>query len=121
MPADDRDAILRRRARFVAAALASAGVVGPAAQGCAKKDVSPPATSVQVAEPDAEAPEDEAGAVPSEQPDADLPAGEGEDAGAPPPPIPGPCLSPPAPDPGPGPQVCLEVPQACLSAPEDTG
>ncbi len=122
MGGDDRDTILKRRAHFVAAALASAGVVGSVSPSCAKKDPpASPVTSVHVAEagaesiePDAEAPPVE----PTELPDAganseaagqELTTSQPPDTATPPKPPPRPCLSPPAPGHrGTKPQICLD-------------
>lgn len=108
----DRDAILKRRARFVAAALASAGVVVPAVEGCAKKEapITPPIATAHVPEADAAAVNTEeldGGALVTEVGEGP----EGEDAGHSPPEIPpehppSVCLSPPLPPP----RVCLSVP-----------
>lgn len=75
---DDRRAILARRARLIAAAMAGVGLAG--AKGCAPDRPPEPCLEPQYAEPEVVVPEVDASAIEPADEDAALP--EREDAGA---------------------------------------
>ncbi len=110
MAKSDRDAILMRRARFIATALASAGVTVATAEGCAKQNDVPatarPTSTVEV-------PDLDSGARGNE-PDGEPLVRQVEADAEPPPELsPQVCLEPPEPKPKPPPQK-WKHPSVCL-------
>ena len=110
MGKSDRDAILKRRAKFIATALASAGVTVATAEGCAKKNDVPARTAQPTAT--VEVPDLDAGAS-AKEPDAEPMVQEVETDAEPPELPPQVCLEPPEqPRPAPkprGPSICLWI------------
>jgi hypothetical protein len=92
---EDRRAILARRARLIAAAMAGVGLAG--AKGCAPDRPAEPCLQPQYVEPEVVVPDVDASTVESEDGDAALP--ERQDAGA--------RVEEPPIDEAPPPRICL--------------